>query len=586
MLAPSPLRSPALLSLLGLGALGLAGCRSDYSVKSDRLGVDLELQVLSPSYGEFEGDGPAVVTGVVSPAQAKVLVEGQEIEVNEDGSFSVEVPVDYAYRIIEVEASLDTQREDFRVPVFRGVDPVPGWPGGMTARLLPNGLSKLGESLGAAIDGLGWQATLAASLPAYESDIFAIRPVGIFNEPTEVTIEAADGGLDFVATLIDLKLEYELAVDWLGLSSELSISFGEIAISGLLVPILDDEGLLSLELEDPSLVINEPDIVLGPLDGALAELVIDAVLSYVVEPLTDLLLGVVLDSIGTIELGGPIAFETDLLGTSLALNLTDLVTEEQGIGAELALGINEPAASEPIGLSIPDAGTGGVHPAAQAAIALHEGVLQLAIGNLLIDLLGQVDSLLGGFGDLIGGMVRTLPGGDQAPAAAEGWCLGLDPGTAYVARMVPGIAPLGAVYMPDLVVDIGERKGAVCETWLKASLATEINLNIEGGTALGIDLVVAEGVVLEYGAVDQDPEAVVTALGDWLESTFGLVGGLLNFDLADLLGGLGGSGDPADPATLLLGGLAPVVLDSQPMVNADGTTTEGLFVLSLGVWAD
>ena len=104
MPAPSPLRSLTALSLLGLGALGLAGCRSDYAVKSDRLGVDLELEVLSPSYGEFQGDGPAVVTGLVSPAQAKVLVEGQEVEVNDDGTFSVEVPVDYAYRIIEVEA--------------------------------------------------------------------------------------------------------------------------------------------------------------------------------------------------------------------------------------------------------------------------------------------------------------------------------------------------------------------------------------------------------------------------------------------------------------------------------------------------
>ena len=55
MHASSPLRLPAPLLLLGCGALGLAGCRSDYSGKSDRLGVDLELQVLSPSYGEFEG---------------------------------------------------------------------------------------------------------------------------------------------------------------------------------------------------------------------------------------------------------------------------------------------------------------------------------------------------------------------------------------------------------------------------------------------------------------------------------------------------------------------------------------------------
>lgn len=584
--SPRPAAASALL-FGWIGALSLVGCRSDYAVKGEHLGADLELTVTSPTYGEFMGDDPIRVTGVVSPAQAMVLVEGAEVPVNSDGTFEVDIPVDYAYRIIEVEAALDTQREDFRVPVFRGVDPTLGWPGAMTARLLPNGLTKLGVSLGALIDGLGWKEQVTAALPAYEGDIFAIRPVGLLSEPTVVVLEPVDGGLDTVATLINLKLEYEVAIDWLGLSSELSVGFGEIAIGGLLVPTMDESGMLSLELGDPTIRLDDPDIVLGPLDGRLLESVIDAVLGYVVEPLGELLLDVVLGSIGTIELGGPLAFDTDLLGTSLSIRLADLFTETEGIGLELGLGINEPAPEGALGLFAPSAESGGVHPDAQAVVSIHEGVLQLAIGELLIDLLGQVDSLLGAFGDLIGGMVGTLPGGEQAPVAPNGWCLGLDPGTATVARMVPGIAPLGAVYMPDLVVDIGVREGAVCRTWLKASLATEINLNIEGGTALGIDLVVAEGVLLEYGAVDQDPEAVVTALGDWLESTFGLVGGLLNFDLADLLGGLGGgTADPADPASLLLSGLAPVVLDSQPLVNPDGTTTEGQFVVSMGVWAE
>ena len=272
----------ALLTLLGFGLGGLPGCSSDYAVKSDRLGVDLTLELISPTYGAFAGDAPALVSGVVSPAQAVVKVEGEVVEVAEDGTFSVEVPFDHAYRIIDVEAALDTQQEALRLPVFRGVDPVPGWPGGMTARLLPAGLATLGASLGATIDSLGWQEALAASLPGYESDLFAIRPVGIFNEPTRVDITAVDGGLDFTATLVNLKLEYEFAIDWLGLTSELSISFGETAISGLLVPTLDEDGMLSLKLEDPALAINAPDVVLGPLDGRLIEAVLDAVLGYIV----------------------------------------------------------------------------------------------------------------------------------------------------------------------------------------------------------------------------------------------------------------------------------------------------------------
>lgn len=576
-----------LLVLLVPSLLGLGACRSDYSIQKGEFeaGVDLELVVTSPTYGAFLGDAPVLVTGTVSPVQAVLMVEGEEVEVSSDGSFAVEVPFERAYRIIEVEASLDEQREDFRVPVFRGTDPALLWPGAMTGRILPSGFEYLGASLGAVIDGLGWEAQIEAILPAYDSDLFDIRPVGVTHDPSVVFLTPQDGGIGVAATLVNTKIEYEVVVDALGFSTELSMSFGEIAIGAVLEPVLDEDGMISLLLDSPTLRLDTPDFVVLGLDGRILEWVVDAAMSYLVEPLADLLLGVLVDTLGVIELGGPFAFDTDLLGTQLSILLADLYVEESGLALELGVGIDEPASPGGGILVVPTADSSGVAADAQVALAVHEGLLQVAIGDLLVDLLGQVDALLGGFGDILGAMVTGLPGGDQAPEAAEGWCLSLDPGTAWVARMNPGIAPLGAVYMPDLIVDIGTRNGAECDTWLKASLAAEINLNIEDGTALGIDLVVPEGALLEYGAVDQDPDEVVAALGAWLQSTFGLVGGFLNLDLADILGGLGGGTvDPADPLSVLTAGLAPEVLDSQPLLNEDGTWDEGLYVVSLGLW--
>ncbi|MBO84329.1 MAG: hypothetical protein CL927_03130, partial [Deltaproteobacteria bacterium] len=199
------------------------GCKTDYNIKTyleDE--PPLALDVTSPEYGVFLGDEAAVVEGVVAPNNAVLEVEGERVYPNADGSFRVEVPVDYAYRNLDVKASLRSQELAWRTPVFRGEDPSLTWPGGISLRLLPQGMERMGTFVGQIIDDTGWSTQLAALLPAFESDIVQVRPIGIFHEPTSVILYPMDDVIGAGVTLSNIKLEYEVAVDWLGLSTELS----------------------------------------------------------------------------------------------------------------------------------------------------------------------------------------------------------------------------------------------------------------------------------------------------------------------------------------------------------------------------
>jgi hypothetical protein len=561
-----------------IALIALAGCNNNTLVSASRVAETLTLEVTSPTYGEFMGSDDIVVTGRVQPLLAQLRVEGKVVEPAADGTFEVVLPVNHAYRIVDVEASVDGRNLRERVPVFRGHDPMETWPGGITGRLLPSGLVKLGEALGIIIDDLGWQDQINAVLPAVTDANFSLTPIGVLTEPTVVELEPGDGGLAAVFTLNELTLNYQVEVPLIGLSETLSIGYGQIAVGGTLVPVLDDDGLIYLSMTDAVIDLSDPIFELGFLQGWLFDIVVDAINGWVVEPLGELLLDVVLDQLGTIELGGPFAFEFDLLGTPLAAELSRLVTEVSGVGLELGVGIGEPAPTESLGLPIPGLDT-AYSSGAHATLAVHEGILQLLMADALLPYLSAGLDLGGVFGDVIGAGITALPGGDQAPDG-DGWCLSLDPGTAYVARMQEGTDLLGIVFLPDFVLDAGIKQGGSCDTWLAASLAVELGLTIEDGTKIGLDMQVPEGAILEYGAEGYDEAEVVAGLGNYLGTTLGLLAGsLLDFDLADLLGGLGGAGLP-------LGDLAPEMLGSAPLLSEDGTWHEGLYAVSVKLWAD
>lgn len=549
-------------------SIGLIGCQNDYKITP--AAVEEPSFVLdSPAYGAFMGDGDIVVSGTATPAGTVLSVNDMAVISDEDGSFSVTMPVDGPYRIVEVIAG--AQRE--RIPVFSGNDPAETWPGGISARLLPEGLNRIGTELGGLIDSTGWADLISDSLPSVKGDGYSLIPDGVSHAPTAVVLEGVDGGVETAVSLREVGLAYTITVEVFGYPLEVpaSLFFGEIALGAVAVPAVDDDGILLFELTDADLVLDSPDITIGILEGWVLEWVIELLSDWVVAPLTELLLDLVLDQFGVLELGGPLAFETDLLGTSLAVSLADVGGDLDGVRAGLSVGIGAPVTDE-FTVAMPEAREGDL---SHAAMGLHEGLFDTLLSGELLGLLDQELDLAGSFGEIIGAGVTQLPGGDDAPDG-DGWCFSIAPGTATVARLQSGIAPLAVLYIPDLVVEFGIMQDGDCEDWLIASLAAEVEVDVDDGSALGIDLVVAEGAILYYGADGYNEDEVVEALGSYVGSLIGLLGGFVELDLASILG-----------ETELIPGLSPVSLtlvDSEPLYNEDGTWTEGLYRISMTLW--
>ncbi|MCB9778831.1 MAG: hypothetical protein H6742_09730 [Alphaproteobacteria bacterium] len=561
--------------ILPLAASLIACSRPDYGFSQ----LNLELEVTSPEYGVFLGEEGAVVEGRVSPAGAVLLIEGEQVQVGEGGNFSYTLPMEgLDYRMIDVEARMADQYARERIPVFSGTNPVELWPGAATARFTTAGLDQLGESVGAIVDATGWDTMIADAIPSVDTDYVDVYTTGVTHQPTIAYLDPGATGIAAQIVMQDISLGIEInALDGIFVVP-ISVGFEAITIDALLLPYLDDDKVLWLELSEAAIDIGAADFEIGALDGYLLELATDAVLSLI-EPLSDVLLDFLLAEYGTIELFGPLAFETDLLGTSLAAEVDDLQTDVQGLGLGLGIGINEPAGSSVGRVAMPDEDAGATE--AHAVAALHEGLFQLLLEDALIGLLADFD-LSGTYGDILGNMLTTLPGGDDAPGG--GWCIDLDPGDAYVVRMKESTLPVAQLHMPDFRFNAGT--GSDCEPWLESSLEVTLDLGFENGTKLALDVEVPDGAIYYYGSQDEWTEdEVVAGLGTTLSTLIGLAGGFLDFDIADLLGGL--AGDGSDPITAALGDELDVkVTDSRKLYNADGSWTEGMYVLSLNVFKE
>ena len=551
-----------------LVALSLMGCRNDYEIITAEVEA-VSLEVTSPDYGEFLGSEGAWVTGVVSPASTLVVIEDEVAVVDEDGSFSHFVAVETPYRIIEVLA----QEERTRVPVFSGHDPADTWPGGLTARITPAGLTRMGEEIGGLIDASGWAESLEAVLPSISDSTYGLTPVGISHDPSAVVLTGVDSGIDTVITLNNVAIEYDGWVDVLGYVIEVPISMGigTIGLGAVAVPTLDDDRMLTLALTDTTVAFDDPEVEISVLEGWILEWVLELVSDWIVEPLSELMLDLVLSQWGTLELGGPLAFDTDLLGTEISLEVAEVGGDTSGLAAGVAVGIDEPI-SEEFTVATPVVEDGDT---SHLELGLHEGLIDTMLSSELLGVLDQSLELSGSFGDIIGAGVMLFPGGDEAPDG-DGWCLSMDPGTATVARLQPSVEPLAVIYIPDLIVNLGIQQDGQCQDWLVASLAAELSLAVENGAELKLGLDVPEGAVLYYGASDWEEDEVVAALGGYVGTMVSLLGGFTDLDLSSLFGDF-----------TLIDGMSPIspaITDSAVLLDEEGAWTEGLYQVSMDLW--
>ena len=554
----------------------LVGCRSEGQLSL--LDPEVRLDILSPEYGEFMGDEAVLVSGVVSPAMARVYVEGEEVVVDDDGGFVAELPVGHSYRNIDVTAFLQGASDRARVPVFDGRPPAETWPGGATLRLTPQMLSQIGESLGGEIDALGWEDQILQLIPTVPIQGFELVPQGVSHDPTVVVLEPTDGGIDVGILFSNVTIDFITEIDLGGFVIPVPVAIGieEVRITALAVPEVDEEGMLSLTLSNADVVMGDPIVDVLLFDMQFLEPILQQAGGFL-EPIGELLLGGVVDLIGTIPLGGPYAFDTELMGTAVEARLSDVYGEVEGVGAGLGIGIDEPALMGPLPMPTPVDYREEVH----LAVGLHEGLLDVMVEQSgVIDMLSQDLELPGLAGDLIGNAITNLPGGGDAPEG-EGWCLKLDPGTARVVRLQTGIEPMAELYLPDVLVNIGVKNGSSCDPWLTASMAFEVGLEVKNGTKIGMALEAPEGIILDYRTTDAWDEAeVVAELGSFLESSMGLLGGQISFDLADLTGGLGQTAGTGIPG---LDGIEPRIIGCEPLLDEDGRHPEGLYSVSLSL---
>jgi len=537
-----------------------------------------ELNIASPTYGEYHGDGPIPVTGTVSPADAKLFIEGVLVEAADDGSFSLDVPFVKEYEIVEVTVPDGELRE--RIPVFAGQPAVDTWPGGMSARLLQPGMDIIGENLGAMVDEIGWAEQISLSLPTADWGWIGFTPVGVVNDPTVVAMTGAEDGLAVDFSLRGVGVQYELwYYDWNQqmVVEPMSLVFDEIAIGATAVPNMDENGVLIFSLTDADLTMGAPDVQIGQLQGWVLEWIMQQGFNWIVEPLSETLLTSILDGIGELEIGGPFEFSSDLMGAEVSINLDDVYGDPDGLALSIGMEFGELISSNGNSVVVPNAADA---PDAQMAVGIHEGLFQTLLNDQLLGMLDQDLDFGGMIGGIIGASILNLPGGDQAPDALEGWCVEISPGTATAVRMQTGIEPLAYLYIPDLKFEVGMKSGPMCDTWLSASLAAEVGMVVRDGSKLGIDLEIAEGAILYYGADDVDEEEILPALSGLVQTMMGLLGGMAEFDLADMLGAGSSTG-----AGIPMSDLSIQILDSQPLHDASGETVDGLYSLSIDLWA-
>lgn len=551
----------------------LAACGTDRLPPTD---VPLELVVESPTYGQYLGDGPIRVTGQVSDPAARLQIEGQPVQIDGAGRFAVLVDLEGDYEVVDIQVGRQAgQVLRERIPVFAGQDPMESFVAEIPARVTNDGLTRLGDELGKAFDETGWSDDIARLLPSYTSTELSLSAKGVEHAPTRVVLHGAEDGLDVGLAIRDFAIVYEARARVFGfdVTVDVRIGYDRVGVAALAQPRIRHDGVVYLRARNTSVDLTEAKVTIGDIDVEVAEYVLDGlgfVLTFIAENLGDVLF----DLIGDVDIGGPFDFETDLMGTSLAVALREVEGEPEGLVLGATVGIDQPAPFRGIITPYPMGSTRVAEPV-HLAVGVHEGLLHTLVGGAISEALGdELD--LGPVGSVLGPVVNNLPGGEYAPESSA-WCFDLSPGPATLVRLRDGIDPLGSLFLPDIDLLIGTNEGGTCEPWIIANIAIDANIVARGST-LSVNLAIGQGGVMYYGAPAHvwREEDVIDSLSTLITNVTGLLGGQLSFDLAELIGGLSGEA--------FIGDVEPKILDSQQMSFSDDKPIDGMYALSISLW--
>lgn len=513
--------------------LVLVACATDVAPARPALSLD----IVSPTRGAFVGDDGVLVEGVVTPADAQIIVNDVHVRPDADGRFrtTLTFPAGAHAMVADVFALDGGARLHERIPVFDGDDPRAADPGAVTGLLTRDGLADIAPLVAEQIDALDWEGALLAGLPAIRTGIVDIVPTAVTADASEVVLDPGLGDVGLLVTLPALTLVSEVTVA--GFTFPLALT-STLTLGGRAAPLVDADGYLSLALTGAEIAFTDPGFAaIGiELPSGLADLLLDPaaqLLTAVADGLGDALV----TQIPELELGGPFAFDVDLLGTTLGARLVEVGATPDGLDLGVTVAAGEPAARalpEDLTPLLPVTPRGRPY---DLGFALHEGVLNVVLDQVLGNFLDLDLPLSGGAAQVFGGGIASLPGGDELPEDIDGYCIGLHAGDARVVRFEAGDgAPLARAWLPDLTVDLELLRNGDCDPWLSAAVEATLDLSIDG-TTVSADLDVRDAQVLAYGAKDARWDDTGDALEGVVEGLAGLLAGQLSFDLGDALGG-------------------------------------------------
>lgn len=520
-----------------LALLLLAGCGGTFTVAPQ----PPTLTLTSPTYGAYLGEATTIeVTGAVTPANAQVIVNGVAVRPEADGTFSVAVvfPEGDRAAVVDVWALHDDEKVREIVPVFDGTDPRLTDPGALRGLLTPAGLDALEPVVADQIDALGWEDQLLSALPALETDYLSLVPSSVETSGTTVDLAPGETDVSTVVTFHDVTLTTDVTVlsDW---TFPLVVGLGEIVVGAHASPSLTDD-MLALTLSDATVSIQ--DVILSVADFEIPDWLYDWLTDPILELVSsvgDALGDALLAEAGTLELGGPFAFELPLGDVELAARLVEVGANLDGVGMGATISLDgDAAATLPQELPALATTTPSGLPY-QVGVTVHEGLFNTLMDESLGMLFDIEAELPEAMSYLLDDTMENLPGGDQLPEGKEGWCVDIEVEDARVVRMNGGTgAQFAQAWLPDVRIDVEVlRDDGSCTPWLEGRVFAVVDLNLDGST-LSADVAVKQAWVTEYEA-DANRDEVAAALGEAYADGLGNLAGLLTFDLADVLGNTG-----------------------------------------------
>jgi hypothetical protein len=190
------------------------------------------LAITSPQRGAFTDTTTVTVAGTVSDDHegVRVTVNGADVTVNADGSFSTTVTVEPGMAFLETHA-IDSRGQDVRdvrAAIAGDVAPSNGSvKAALGARLAPAGLTTVGGAIGTAAEAIDFTAAAKAMNPVYNNDGCLGAKVDITSitlSNIDVALTAKAGALDTNVAVSNLtvKLHADFKVACIGGSTNIT----------------------------------------------------------------------------------------------------------------------------------------------------------------------------------------------------------------------------------------------------------------------------------------------------------------------------------------------------------------------------